>query len=84
VSLTTIIKQQLQELGKSGDKTQAQEFVESLLKEAASGSVHHQKVVLAYVDGLPVQKIEQSGPNGGPVEVVRTVIVGANDRHTDG
>lgn len=83
LSLTTLIKAELIKKARSGDKTRAQAFVESLLNEAESGSVHHQKVVLAYVDGLPVQAVEVAGPNGGPIEVVRTEIVRPDDKHTD-
>jgi len=41
-----------------------------MLKQALKGSLPHQKMVLAYTEGLPIERKEVSGPGGGPQESI--------------
>jgi hypothetical protein len=45
-------------------QTNAERIAETAVREAANGDVQWVKVVLSYVEGLPVQPMEHSGPDG--------------------
>lgn len=57
LSLITILRRQLQEVGR-GDKQQAEVFIESLIRDAIDGSSPDRKLIFDRLEGLPKQSIE--------------------------
>lgn len=45
----------------------------SIMKKALQGDVTAQKLVWQYMDGMPKQGVELSGPDGGDIPVLVTV-----------
>lgn len=50
------------------DPTKKQELMMAIFKKAMQGDASAMKLVWSYMDGSPLQGIELSGPEGGPVE----------------
>ena len=46
------------------------EIADKAVKQAKGGNAEARKWLSSYLMGLPVQRIEQSGPNGGPQTLV--------------
>ncbi len=73
-SLVALLKEALQDLafdldGKKMDKTHAQLLIKKMLKLAIKdGDVRMISQILNHVDGLPMQKTELTGKDGGPLE----------------
>lgn len=45
-------------------------FVEQLVRQACRGDRHAQKLIMSYVVGVPVQRLEHGGAGGGPMSIV--------------
>lgn len=56
-------------------KEGAVDAAKGLLMQAKRGNIKAAELVLAYVIGKPTEKLEVSGPEGGPIEVLQ----GLND-----
>jgi hypothetical protein len=52
-----------------------QAIMEVLVKKAQNGNIQAAKVVLSYAIGMPVQRTEITGADGGPVEVKEVEVV---------
>lgn len=52
-------------------KDGAMDAAKGLLMQAKRGNIKAAELVLAYVIGKPTEKLELSGPEGGPIEVLQ-------------
>lgn len=57
-----------------GEPTQAQQAAETLVGLMLKGDVAAAKLVLSYVEGLPMQPVEHSGPDGAAIQVEEIVV----------
>jgi len=48
-----------------------EEIVTALIEDAKTGSHSDKELLIKYLDGKPVDKIEMTGADGGPLETVK-------------
>lgn len=65
--ITDELTKQLVRRVRDGGPTVAQEAALTLIRLMLAGDVAATKLVMNYVEGLPVQSVEFGGPAGGPV-----------------
>src|SRR3990167_11472588 len=54
----------------------------SIIKKALEGDSTAQKLVWNYMDGMPMQKQEVSGPDGGPIPILGNVSTDNSNQET--
>ena len=58
VSLVSLMKKRLQQAGPDGRRTMAEHFIGNILQEAMEFDSQSRKLVLNYIEGMPLQKTE--------------------------
>jgi|SRR5579859_4698791 len=73
---------ELNKKGKGKKKSRLDDLIESLVTRAIAGDSEAQRIVMDRWAGRPKQHIEATGPNGGKMEMVVT-LVGERAKPTD-
>ena len=61
-NLTTKVREALEKIAEGKDYTYEEAFIKSLLKKAiVDGDTSTQRLIWNYLDGMPTQKLEESG-----------------------
>lgn len=58
LSLISIIKERLEQVGPDGKRTIAEHFVDNLLQDAMGLDTQSRKLLMQYIEGMPMQKSE--------------------------
>lgn len=58
LSLVTLIKQRLEQVGPDGQRTIAEHFVDNLLQDALGLDTQSRKLLMQYIEGMPLQKTD--------------------------
>ena len=67
-SLTSILKEELQNIPEGEKVSRAISVMRKILKQAEDGDATSQKLVMNYIEGMPRQNIGLDGGDGSPIE----------------
>lgn len=80
-SLSEVMRTFLEQIPEGQEKTYKELFVSKSYSKAYEGDPTFAKLIWNYMDGMPKQSLEHSGPDGGPIQVLP--ILGSLNVHTN-